>query len=81
MIKTPEAVSIEEASPRLGELARLALEGTPVLITEAGEPVVRLVPVAAASDQPRIAGLNEGKVWIADDFDAELPDEFWFPEE
>ena len=80
MIKTPEAVSVEEASHRLAELVRLALDGTPVLITEAGQPLVRLVP-ASASEQPRIAGLNEGAVWMADDFDAELPDEFWFGKE
>lgn len=25
----------------------------------------------------RIVGLHEGKGWISDDFDDELPDEFW----
>lgn len=25
----------------------------------------------------RIAGLHEGMTWVADDFDAPLPDEFW----
>lgn len=81
MTKTHEAVSIEEASPRLEELVRLALEGTPVLITEAGTPLVRLVPVAEATDQPRIPGLHEGAAWMSDDFNDELPEEFWFPKE
>ena len=27
--------------------------------------------------QKRIAGLHEGMTWVADDFDAPLPDEFW----
>lgn len=27
--------------------------------------------------KPRIAGLGQGKWWVADDFDAPLPDEFW----
>jgi prevent-host-death family protein len=80
MTKITEAVSIEEASPRLGELVRLALEGTPVVITEAGRPLVRLVP-ASASDQPRIAGLDAGDLWMAEDFNAELPDEFWLGKE
>ena len=80
MTKTPETVSIEQASPRLGELVRLALEGTPVIITEGDKPLVRLVP-ALAPDQPRIPGLNEGAAWMSDDFNKELPDEFWFPEE
>ena len=30
------------------------------------------------SNKPRIAGLHQGKVWMSDDFDDELPDEFWF---
>jgi antitoxin (DNA-binding transcriptional repressor) of toxin-antitoxin stability system len=47
-----------------------------VIITDAGTPLVRLVP-ADALDQPRIPGLNKGEVWMSDDFDADLPDEFW----
>ncbi len=27
--------------------------------------------------QPRIAGLHAGQYWIAEDFDAPLPDSFW----
>lgn len=26
----------------------------------------------------RIAGLNQGEIWMSDDFNDELPDEFWF---
>ena len=26
----------------------------------------------------RVPGLHEGQAWIADDFDAPLPDSFWF---
>jgi hypothetical protein len=38
---------------------------------------------SADIDKPRILGLHEhlGKAWMSDDFDAELPDEFWFGEE
>lgn len=31
----------------------------------------------ATVPQPRILGLHAGKLWMSDDFDAELPDEFW----
>jgi prevent-host-death family protein len=79
MTKTAEVLNIEEASTRLGELVRLALEGTAVVITADGLPLVRLVP-ADSPHLPRIAGLNEGQAWMSDDFNAELPDEFWFPE-
>ena len=30
-----------------------------------------------SSDSPRIPGLWQGKIWMADDFDAELPESFW----
>jgi len=33
------------------------------------------VPPSPAS--PRVAGLNRGQIWVSDDFDAPLPDEFW----
>lgn len=29
----------------------------------------------------RIAGLNRGMVWMSEDFDAPLPDEFWLGQE
>lgn len=27
--------------------------------------------------QKRVLGLNQGKIWISDDFNDPLPDEFW----
>jgi hypothetical protein len=34
--------------------------------------------VDTTSATQRIAGLDKGAVWMSDDFDDELPDEFWF---
>jgi prevent-host-death family protein len=77
MTKKPtKTVSLADAPAQLAQLIRLTRQGTEVIISDAGTPLVRLVP-ADALDQPRIAGLNEGEVWMSDDFDAELPDEFW----
>lgn len=43
------------------------------------EAVSTQAPVRHASlDQPRVLGLRAGQLSISDDFDAELPDEFWF---
>jgi hypothetical protein len=33
-------------------------------------------PVSKKRDRPRIAGLGEGTIMIAEDFDAPLPDDF-----
>ena len=34
-------------------------------------------PIGKKRDRPRIAGLGEGMISIADDFDDPLPGEFW----
>ncbi|MEI7645891.1 MAG: hypothetical protein WCJ55_16600 [Chloroflexales bacterium] len=34
-------------------------------------------PPEVTPGNPRIAGLDQGTYWVSDDFDAELPDEFW----
>ena len=29
------------------------------------------------NDKPRIAGLNRGQIWMSEDFNDPMPDEFW----
>ncbi|MEW6007116.1 MAG: hypothetical protein AB1595_03040 [bacterium] len=38
--------------------------------------MVRLVPVSMPN-QLRIVGLNRGKIWVDEDFDEPLANEFW----
>jgi prevent-host-death family protein len=71
-----KTVSIHDAQNNLREWVKRALQGDEVIIAEADKPLVRLVPIAQ-SDQPRVAGLNQGEIWVSDDFDQPLPDEFW----
>jgi prevent-host-death family protein len=79
-IKTTRTVTLTEAPTRLEELVRLVQQGIEIIITEGDTPVARLVP-AVSADHPRIAGLDQGKVWMSDDFNEELPDEFWLGKE
>ncbi len=37
--------------------------------------------MAGSSYPPRIPGLHSGKVWMSEDFDDPLPDEFWLGED
>jgi hypothetical protein len=37
----------------------------------------RYLATEIESERPRILGLHAGKVWMSDDFDAELPETFW----
>jgi len=38
-------------------------------------------PPAPEAAPPRVAGLNRGQIWVSEDFDAPLPDEFWLGQE
>ena len=72
-------VSISEAQTQLpGLLALARVSGDEIIIEENGEPLAKLTPIEKPSTQkPRIAGLGKGTMKMSEDFDDELPDEFW----
>jgi prevent-host-death family protein len=65
-------VGVHEAKSRLSELLRAVASGQEVEILRSGRPVAKLVPYAPR--QSREMGTDAGRVTIADDFDAALPD-------
>jgi len=67
-------VNIHEAKTHLSRLLHRAAEGEEVIIARAGVPVARLVAVHPEK-KVRPLGFARDEVWIADDFDAPLPDE------
>ena len=69
-----QTVNIYEAKTQLSKLVDLAASGTDVVIARAGKPVARLTTIKKEK-RPIVFGLLEGEGWIADDFDAPLPDE------
>jgi antitoxin (DNA-binding transcriptional repressor) of toxin-antitoxin stability system len=69
-------VDMLELPARLAELLALVAGGAEVVVTDGAIPRARLVPFAQAA--PRTAGLHPGSMTAADDFDASLPDDFWF---
>jgi prevent-host-death family protein len=67
-------VNIHEAKTHLSRLLQRVAAGEEVTIARAGVPVARLVAV----DQKKAVrplGFARGLVWVADDFDAPLPDD------
>ncbi len=67
-------VTISEAKKRLEELlAEARAEQDEVIIAEQGVPLARLVPVPPTGR--RKPGSAKGKIWMAEDFDAPLPEE------
>ncbi len=74
-----KTVSINEAQTQLaGLLASARDNGDEIIIEENGEPLAKLTPIEKPQNQkPRVAGLGKGTMWMSEDFDEELPDEFW----
>lgn len=68
------AINIYEAKTRLSQLVDQAARGEDVVIARNGKPVARLTRLS--QDRPVIKlGVLKGKITVADDFDAPLPDD------
>jgi prevent-host-death family protein len=67
-----KSVNVHEAKTHLSRLLERVERGEEVVISRAGTPVAKLVAVPAAK---RVLGADRGRVRIAPDFDAPLPDE------
>lgn len=72
-----KTIDVNKDKAQLNDLLSLALQGTEVILAKDNTPLARLVLVHKPSSQPRIAGLHQNAIWISDDFDAPLPDDFW----
>jgi prevent-host-death family protein len=68
-------VNIHEAKTHLSRLLQRVAAGEEVTIARSGVPVARLVAVEPEKKKIRLLGMDRGRIWIADDFDAPLPDE------
>jgi prevent-host-death family protein len=67
-----EILNVHQAKTHLSRLLDQVAKGEEIVIAKSGRPVARLV---AIPDTPRRPGRLKGKIWIADDFDAPLPEE------
>lgn len=69
-------VNIYQAKTQLSKLVDQAAAGKDVVIARNGKPVARLTSLQRKKEKRAITlGLLEGEGWIADDFDAPLPDD------
>jgi prevent-host-death family protein len=60
--------NIHEAKTHLSRLIQRVEQGEEIVISRAGKPVAKMVPYLG--DPVRKPGILEGKIWMADDFDA-----------
>ena len=72
-------LSVNEVS--MQTIITLTRNGDEILLEENGKPIAKITPLAqieAAEPKQRVLGLGKGKgYFMSDDFDDELPDEFW----
>ena len=66
--------NVHLAKTHLSELLERVADGEEVIISKAGVPVARLVPVVRMDDK-RPLGTEKGRLVVPDDFDAPLPAE------
>ena len=90
-------MSLNDALSQLHKLLPLTQAGGEIIIVEDNKPVAKLIPlpvtdetgsaetdpeaVPAVTGKKRIFGLHRGQIWLSEDFDDPLPDEFWLGEE
>jgi len=67
-------VNIHDAKTNFSKLLQRVALGEEIIIAKAGTPVAKLVPVRVTQGK-RPLGLYRGQIWMADDFDAPLPDD------
>ncbi len=73
-----QTLSVNEIS--IQTVIRLAKNGDEIVLEENGKPIAKITPIAEVEQvelKQRVAGLGKGTMWMSDDFDDELPDEFW----
>jgi prevent-host-death family protein len=68
-----ETINVYDAKTRLSQLVDKAAAGEDVVISRNGKPLARLTRLAESTVQVPF-GVLAGKVRVADDFDAPLPD-------
>jgi prevent-host-death family protein len=69
-----EIVSLYEAKTHLSQLVDRAAEGEEIIISKNGVAMARLAPIAFNGEQRKPAGAL-GLTYLAEDFDAPLPDD------
>lgn len=66
-------VNIHEAKTHFSRLLQRVAAGEEVIIARAGVPVAKLTAIGPAGGT-RPMGMDQGKIWMADDFDAPDPE-------
>lgn len=71
-------ITISEINNSVQTLIALTKNGDEIVLEENGKPLAKVTPIVENEQKPRVAGRGTGNgYFISDDFNDELPDEFW----
>jgi antitoxin (DNA-binding transcriptional repressor) of toxin-antitoxin stability system len=71
-----KTVNLKEVS--IESVIALMRNGDEVIVEDNGKPVAKITPIEKPEIKQRVLGLGAEKdYFMSDDFDDELPDEFW----
>lgn len=81
-----DQVNMHEAKTHLSKLVERVEGGEEIVISRAGKPAAKLVPVSQPEPGKRTLGVWRGRVWMAPDeemekVDKEIAEEFYGPED
>lgn len=65
--------NVHEAKTNFSRILARVQAGEEVIIAKAGEPIARIVPIRPQGR--RLPDTEKGTLWVAEDFDAPLPDD------
>jgi prevent-host-death family protein len=68
-----DSFNVHEAKTHFSRILARVQAGEEVIIAKAGQPIARIVPVRTTA--PRKPDTEQGRLMVADDFDAPLPDD------
>ncbi|MGA7382320.1 MAG: type II toxin-antitoxin system Phd/YefM family antitoxin [Terriglobales bacterium] len=66
-------INIHEAKTQFSRLIKRVEAGEEITVARAGKPVIKLIAIGPPNGK-RPMGMDKGKIWIADDFDAPDPE-------
>lgn len=70
-------IDLEKQNIELSELLEIALQGKEITLTRNNKSLVTITPLIELEQKqkfPAKAGSAKGKIWIAEDFNAPLPE-------
>jgi len=78
-VEAVDSVNVHEAKTHFSKLLERVSRGEEVIISKAGRPVAKLVPLGSGVAR-RVPGSASGRVRIGPDFDEPLPEDIqsWF---